>query len=431
MQKTKFKETEIGMIPEKWKTAILADHIKIIGGGTPKTAIDEYWNGSIPWISVVDFVGDRRWIHDTEKHITPKGLENSSTKLLHKGQIIISARGTVGELGQVTKDMAFNQSCYGLDGKEDLNNDYLYYLLKNKIKEFQQKGHGAVFNTITTDTFSQIIIPLLDINEQSKIAKILTDLDSKIELNQNMNKTLETIGQAIFKHWFVDFEFPDEYGRPYKSSGGKMIDSELGEIPKGWKIGKLNDVAEVIGGGTPRTNIKEYFCEKGIAWLTPKDLSGFTGKFIQHGATDITEDGLKNSSAKLMPKGTILFSSRAPIGYCAISENEISTNQGFKSLIPKQGICSEFLYQFLIHNLELIKSRAHGSTFGEVPGSVMKNIEILIPPMDLLKDYGKIVESLNQKIQSMQHQNRYLTDIRDSTLPRLISGKIRVPVEVS
>ena len=120
--KSKFKQTEIGMIPEDWEIICLGSEIEIIGGGTPKTSNSDYWDGNISWISVTDF-GDSRWIHQTEKHITEKGLNESSTKILHKGQIIISARGTVGEVRQIKKDMAFNQSCYGIDGKNKINND--------------------------------------------------------------------------------------------------------------------------------------------------------------------------------------------------------------------------------------------------------------------------------------------------------------------
>ena len=154
-QQTNFKETEIGQIPEDWEIICLGSGIEIIGGGTPKTSNPEYWNGDISWISVTDF-GNGRWINQTEKHITEKGLNESSTKILHKGQIIISARGTVGEIRQIKKDMAFNQSCYGIDGKNKISNDFLYSLLKNKSKSLQSQGHGAVFNTITKDTFNRI-----------------------------------------------------------------------------------------------------------------------------------------------------------------------------------------------------------------------------------------------------------------------------------
>ena len=160
MTQIKFKQTEVGRIPVDWEIYRLSDIVDIIGGGTPKTRVQEYWNGDIPWLSVVDFNGDSRWVHDTEKTITQRGLEESSTKLLKKGQLIISARGTVGEIAQLGKDMAFNQSCYGLNGKEMLINDFLYCLLKYNIVELKTKTHGSVFDTITRKTFEQINVAL-------------------------------------------------------------------------------------------------------------------------------------------------------------------------------------------------------------------------------------------------------------------------------
>jgi type I restriction enzyme S subunit len=415
--------------PEEWKVDYLSEHVEIIGGGTPKTTSNEYWNGDIPWISVVDFVGGKRWIYDTEKHITKKGLENSSTKLLHNGQLIISARGTVGELSQVTRDMAFNQSCYGIDGKSELDNNYLFYLLKLKTKEFQKKGHGAVFNTITKETFSQILVPIPSLTEQYAIAKLLMDLDSKIEVNQRSNRFLEAIGETIFKSWFIDFEFPNQEGKPYKSSGGEMVTSELGEIPKAWKVGCIEEVAEVICGGTPSTKVPLYFTSNGIAWLTPKDISGYEGKFIEKGKTDITDEGLKNSSARLLPKGTILFTSRAPIGYLVIALNDITTNQGFKSLIPKANMRTEYLYQSIRKLTPYIQSISSGSTFSEVSGNTLKQVRILIPELKILDRFENLMCPINSKIILNSKGVKTLSNLRDSLLPRLMSGKIRVPVD--
>ena len=180
--------------------------MEISGGGTPKTTVPEYWDGDIPWLSVADFAGRGRWVYRTEKNITPEGLEGSSTKILKKGQLIISARGTVGEIAQIGCDMAFNQSCYGLDGKPDIVlNNFLYYLLKFNIQNLKQNTHGAVFDTITRQTFDCIDVDVPPIKEQTTVAKILSDLDEKIELNHQMNETLESIAQAIFKQWFMDF----------------------------------------------------------------------------------------------------------------------------------------------------------------------------------------------------------------------------------
>lgn len=172
----------------KYKLSELMD---VISGGTPKTSKPEYWNGSIPWLTVKDFNNDKRYVYQTEKNITKEGLENSSTKLLDKGDMIISARGTVGELASIPYQMAFNQSCYGLRAKEDLiTSDFLYYLIKYNINILKQQTHGSVFDTITKDTFDGIEVDIPDLDEQKRISSLLSYLDDKIELNIKINKNL-------------------------------------------------------------------------------------------------------------------------------------------------------------------------------------------------------------------------------------------------
>src|SRR5690606_6168423 len=197
-------------------------------------------------------------------------------------------------------------------------------------------------------------------------------------------------------------------------------------IPEGWRVSTISDLADVIGGGTPSTKVEEYYCENGIPWLSPKDLSGYDWRYISRGAKDITELGLKKSSAKLMPKGTVLFSSRAPIGYVAIAENEISTNQGFKSLVPKSGVPSEFLFQFLKANVSAIEAIASGSTFKEVSGTAIKDFTILNSPKEILNKYELITKEWNHRFIQLQKETDTLVKQREVLLPQLISGKLRV-----
>ena len=173
-----------------WKKCPLNTIIDLIGGGTPKTSKEEYWNGTIPWLSVKDFNNDDRYVYETEKRITELGLNNSSTKLLQKDDIIISARGTVGEMAMLPYPMAFNQSCYGIRGKEGINQTFLYYLIRNSVQQLKAVTHGSVFDTITKETFSNIIVNLSDKDTQQRIASILVNIDDKIELNQKINKNL-------------------------------------------------------------------------------------------------------------------------------------------------------------------------------------------------------------------------------------------------
>lgn len=171
----------------------LSEIMDLIGGGTPKTSNPDYWNGHIPWLSVKDFSNDFRYVYETEKSITELGLNNSSTKLLEKGDIIISARGTVGEIATIPYPMVFNQSCYGLRAKRDIvDKDYLYYLIKDSVRLLKKNTHGSVFDTITRDTFNGIEVDLPTHDIQKKIASILNRIDEKIEINSKINYNLAT-----------------------------------------------------------------------------------------------------------------------------------------------------------------------------------------------------------------------------------------------
>ena len=197
-------------------------------------------------------------------------------------------------------------------------------------------------------------------------------------------------------------------------------------MPNDWQEGALSDLGDVIGGSTPSKAKPEYYTKHGIAWITPKDLSINKNKFIAHGADDITELGLRNSSARLMPTGTILFSSRAPIGYIAIANGEICTNQGFKSVIPKGNVGTAFVYYFLKENLEIIESMASGSTFKEVSGATMKVIPAVIPDDDTLCRFQADCASIFDKQALLEEENANLAALRDTLLPRLMSGELSV-----
>ncbi|MCG7853227.1 MAG: restriction endonuclease subunit S, partial [Methanosarcinaceae archaeon] len=239
-----------------WQRSTLDEAIEIISGGTPKTIVAEYWGGEINWLSVADFNTGYRWISSAEKSITERGLAESATSLLNRRDIIISARGTVGVIAQLAKPMAFNQSCYGIRGKDGISDtDFIYYALGQAVAKMKQVAHGGVFDTITRDTFKIINIDLPSLPEQRAIAHILGTLDDKIELNRRINETLETMARALFKSWFVDFDpvRAKAEGRPTglpKHIADLFPDSfensELGDIPKGWKTSDIGFIAEVI-----------------------------------------------------------------------------------------------------------------------------------------------------------------------------------------
>jgi type I restriction enzyme S subunit len=431
--KTQFKQTEIGLIPEEWGVVELQEVSSLITDGShfsPSFSSDgENIIATVKDMTYSKFdFSESKKISDEEFNSLKKN--GCSPK---KGDLLISKDGAkcldLMFVYDQDKEIVLLSSIAIVRFKENINPQfYRYFLLSPNAQRIMKEGYvsGSAIPRVILKNFRKVPVPQLPKSEQDNISKILSDLDLQIENLQSQNATLEAIGKALFKHWFVDFEFPDEHGKPYKSNGGKMKESELGDVPEGWKLGKIEDIAKVIGGGTPSTSKEEYYTLDGIPWISPKDLTGYKGKFISRGATDITKEGLKGSSATLLPKGTVLFSSRAPIGYCAIAENEITTNQGFKSLVPEEGMDSEYLYQFLKRNLPVIESRAHGSTFKEVNGGTMKNVEILLPPRIILEKYSNITASFNKGILNNQHQIDTLTSIRNSLLPKLMSGQILV-----
>lgn len=300
--------------------------------------------------------------------------------------------------------------------KEGNDNEYLYYLLSSLNLNHHHIGGAQPLMTQDIIGRIEVIVPQKE-EEQRRIASILSSLDRKIELNNKINADLEEMAQAIFKNWFVDFE-------PFKD--GKFVDSELGMIPEGWKVGRLDEIADVVGGSTPSKAKPEYYTQKGIAWLTPKDLSNHPAVYTSRGVIDITEEGYNSTSTKLMPKGTILFTSRAPIGYISIAQNDICTNQGFKSLVPKKaGTC--FLYCFLKYVTPEIENKSTGSTFKEASGSLMKSLQVIMPEQKVFEDFETIVSPLFARIESLEKENSRLSLLRDTLLPRLMSGELEVP----
>jgi len=193
-----------------------------------------------------------------------------------------------------------------------------------------------------------------------------------------------------------------------------------------WKNGTISDLGTVVGGSTPSKAKPEYYTDRGIAWITPKDLSVNKSKFVARGENDITELGLKNSSASIMPEGTVLFSSRAPIGYIAVASGEVTTNQGFKSVVPKSEIGTPFIYYFLKSNLPIIEGMASGSTFKEVSGSTMKIIPAVIPDADTLARFNDFCTPIFAQQRVLEEQNQALASMRDSLLPKLMSGELDV-----
>ena len=410
----------------EWKTYRLGDICKrVCSGGTPKSTEPTYYGGDIPWLNTKEINFNR--IYSTERCITQKGLDNSSAKWIDANCVIVAMYGATAAKVAINKiPLTTNQACCNLSIDERIADyHYVYYWLCANYTELASLANGGAQQNLNAQQIKEFEISLPSLEEQRRISGILGAIDDKIENNRRININLELQAQALYKQWFVDFEFPNEEGKPYKSSGGKMVDSELGPIPEGWRVGKLEDMGTIVGGGTPSKAKQEYYTSNGIAWITPKDLSITHAKFTAKGEVDITDIGYANSSAKMMPRGSILFSSRAPIGYISIAKNDICTNQGFKSVVPNNG-CTAFVYYFLLSNTENIESKATGSTFKEASGALMKSLELVIPSNDILEKFEKIMSPIFESQEKFEAENEILATLRDTLLPKLMNGEIKL-----
>lgn len=368
-------------------------------------------------------IGNLRW--DTEKDKRwNEPFDKTEYYSLQANDIVIGMDGSrVGKNKARIKEedlpLLLAQRVACVRHNELAEQDYLYYnIFSKKFIDYVNSIHtGSAIPHISQKQIEDYKILLPNLETQRRIASILSSLDRKIELNNKINADLEEMAQAVFKNWFVDFE-------PFKDS--KFEDSELGMIPEGWKVGRLDEIADVVGGSTPSKAKPEYYTQKGIAWLTPKDLSNHPAVYTSRGEIDITEEGYNSTSTKLMPKGTVLFTSRAPIGYISIAQNDICTNQGFKSLVPKKaGTC--FLYCFLKYVTPEIENKSTGSTFKEASGSLMKSLQVIIPEQKAFEEFEAIVSPLFARIESLERENSRLSLLRDTLLPRLMSGELEVP----
>lgn len=390
-----------------WKECKLGDSIELVGGGTPKTSIPEYWNGNIPWLSVVDFNTGKKYVDQTEKSITELGLKNSSTKILNPKDIIISARGTVGVIAVLKREMAFNQSCYGIRNIPNITEqEFLYYLLKDSIDGFKQIAHGGVFDTITRETFDSIDILLPPLPEQKAIAAVLSSLDDKIDLLHRQNKTLEAMAETLFRQWFVE------------------------EADEGWEEGKLSQYVDIGIGRTPPRQEHEWFSESetDIKWISIKDL-GNDGTYIFNTAEYLTHNAVERFNIPVIPANTVVLSFKMTVGRVAITTEKMLSNEAIAHFKFKHD--TPFSVEYLYFYLKTYQYDSLGSTSSIVTAinsAMIKDLSIIIPDISKMNQFNNVVKRSFEKIRSNQVQIRTLESLRDTLLPKLMSGEVRVKV---
>lgn len=399
----------------EWKEVKIGDVCSVKRGASPRPIQNFMCKNGMPWVKIADATrSNSRYIYSTEEYIIEAGVPKSRT--VTPGTLIVSNSATPG----LPKIMGITGCVHDgwliIDDFKGVLKEYMYYKFIDIRRVLSNQANGSVFLNLKTDIVKDFPIKMPSIQEQEIIVAFLENIDAKIECNQKICENLEAQAQALFKHWFIDFA-------PFKD--GKFVESDLGMVPEGWRIGKLEELGDVVGGATPSKSEESYYTSKGIAWLTPKDLSNKRLKFTSRGEIDLTQEGYNSCSAKLMPKGSVLFSSRAPIGYLTIAKNDICTNQGFKSVVPKYA-GTAYIYYLLKVNTKRIERMSSGTTFKEASGSLMKSLAVLIPPKNIIDNYESSVADIFNEQELKEQENLCLSALRDALLPKLMSGQIKL-----
>tara|TARA_B100000989_G_scaffold14472_1_gene9635 strand:- start:823 stop:2058 length:1236 start_codon:yes stop_codon:yes gene_type:complete len=309
----------------------------------------------------------------------------------------------------------------------ELNNDYLYLFLTNQstIDYLQSRAENRIgsFPQITFDIIRNLSIRVPSLKAQENISKVFFDINKKIELNNEINAELESMAKLIYDYWFVQFDFPDENGKPYKSSGGKMINNEelKREIPEGWEAKRIDEILKTELGGTPSTKIDEYWNGE-YPWLNSGEIANFP---IIDSELKVTESGISNSATSLMKKGTCVLSITRHLRPSILAVDSCA-NQSVVGIFESDMLKSSYIYPYLVNEIPRLMSLRTGAQQPHINKGVVDESPILIPEEAILNNYYTSVNPMYNKIINNSFQSKKLSELRDWLLPMLMNGQITV-----
>lgn len=360
------------------------------------------------------------------------GTDMSTYKIIKKNQFaygpVTSRNGDKISIALSSDEKALLSQAYAVF---ETNNLLLpeYLMMWFRRPEFDRyaryKSHGSAREIFDWQEMCEVMLPIPSLEKQQEMVNEYHTIQNRINLNNQLIAKLEETAQTIYKQWFVDFEFPDENGKPYKSNGGKMVWCEEleKEIPEGWEVKLIGDVVMTLGGGTPSTDEVDYWKNGNILWFSPTDLTKGNSIFLNDTDKKITTLGLQKSSAKLFPKSSLLMTSRATIGKLAINTVEASTNQGFIVLLPNEKYPIFYLFDWIKTQLEEINNLASGSTFLEISKSDFRNLKILEPRKSVLKHYTDKIKIVFENIKLNNIENQKLEELKELLLVRMVRSQ--------
>ncbi|WP_019638852.1 restriction endonuclease subunit S [Paenibacillus fonticola] len=382
-----------------------------------------YVDRGVPVIAVKD-IGVNKVIHGQSPCINETDANRLSKYKLKSGDIIFGRKGAVERRALITANeegWIQGSDCMRIRFKSnDINPTYISYFFGSEYYKswILQNAQGTTMLSLNQEILKRVPLPIKPLEIQNRIATILKTLDDKIGLNNAINKNLEEMAQALFKRWFIDFEFPNENGEPYKSSGGEFEESELGLIPKGWRVSVLSDVADILMGQSPKS---EFYNEKGEGLPFHQGVTNYGFRY----------PSLHLYSSQLLrvaSQGSILLSVRAPVGRINIANTDIVIGRGLGALNSKLD-CNSYLF-YLLKNLFMKEDQyGSGTIFNSITKKELENIKLIRPSDSIVQEYEKICSKIDEKVLSLSKETDALIQTRDTLLPKLMSGEIRVPLD--
>ena len=407
----------------EWKEVRLGDVGKIVGGATPSTRNPQNYGGVIPWITPKDLsINKERFIEFGERNISELGLNSCSAKMLPKGSILFSSRAPIGYVAIAHTSLCTNQGFKSFVPDTDkMDSMFSYYLLKHNSENIANLGSGTTFMEVSGKVMSDFIVNIPDLLTQQEIAGILSSLDAKIETNNKLNEKLEEMAQAIFKSWFVDFE-------PFKDK--PFHETELGMIPEGWEVVSLDELTSKFGTGlNPRKNF--VLGHGNNYYVTIKNMNN--NRIYLDDKCDKVDDEalLKINARSKLKKGDLLFSGIGTIGRVAMVNEEPknwNTSESVFNMHPSELCTSEFLYVLLLSDVfqKFVKMNALGAVQQGIRMASLKSYKIAIPGKKVMLSFCSIIKPIVDYIQSNNEENDRLASLRDTLLPRLMSGELIV-----
>lgn len=406
----------------------LENIVDIYNGSTPSTTDVENFGGEIPWVTPKDLADQqKKYISRGERNITEKGLASIGNCLLPTGTILLTSRAPIGLIALSSNPISTNQGFKNIVcDSEKIHNEYLFYKLQTLIPFLQNSGTGTTFKELSKSTLEKISFSIhTSTKTQQEIAKVLYDLDAKIALNNRINEVLEAKAKLLYDYWFVQFEFPTPAGsssgiegKPYKSSGGKMVYNKKlkREIPEGWEVKRLEEIANITMGQSPSG---KSYNEYGDGMIFFQGSTDFNWRFP-------TNRVFTTEPSRLAFEDDILISVRAPVGTMNIAMEDCCIGRGLAAINEKSGNNSFLIYQMNYFQKIFQALNSVGTTFGSLTKDQLFNLELVYPPTEILKSFETKVSILDEKIKVNSKQNQHLASLRDWLLPMLMNGQVGV-----